>query len=391
MPASCPPTSPSWARRSKPRGLRSRDPVAEEGLRPPPSSARPRGRDDRRRGQRRAGDQGRQHRRRHGQGPTRDAAVAQIVLLDGRFSPIPGVVAEGRLVIANIERVSRLFLTKNAYAAALAVLWRRAVPYPFLPRHLTVVSRLTIGLPAFFLALSETEPLRARVPPAGPGRVGPGWRHHRGRGLRRARARPGLQLLVDQAWTAGTIVAMIVGLFVLVLVAQPLVAWKIGLIAAMGVLFVLAMAIPWLRRFFAGSTSPPPSWPRPSPSVWSPGSWSPSSGGRSAAPGPAVRGDRGDDGRRRYEVGDRSVEVGQLRANAGEGLAHGGRVDLHRGAEPATHRPARTCVPRISTSTRPSGRSARCGRRRSTPGSRPRRGSARPCPQTRAGAGRPRR
>ena len=55
----------------------------------------------------------------------------------------------------------------------------------------------------------------------------------------------------DEARTAATVVAMIVGLFVLVLVAQPLVAWKIGLIAAMGGLFVLAMAIPCLRRFFA--------------------------------------------------------------------------------------------------------------------------------------------
>ncbi|HWK20264.1 MAG TPA: HAD-IC family P-type ATPase, partial [Microbacteriaceae bacterium] len=50
-------------------------------------------------------------------------AVARLVLLDGRFSHLPGVVAEGRQVIANIERVSMLFLTKTSYAVLLAVLF----------------------------------------------------------------------------------------------------------------------------------------------------------------------------------------------------------------------------------------------------------------------------
>jgi cation-transporting ATPase E len=50
-------------------------------------------------------------------------AVARIVLLDGRFSHLPDVVAEGRQVIANIERVSMLFLTKTVYATGLALLF----------------------------------------------------------------------------------------------------------------------------------------------------------------------------------------------------------------------------------------------------------------------------
>ena len=37
-------------------------------------------------------------------------AVARLVLLDGRFDRLPGVVAEGRRVIANIERVYKLFV-----------------------------------------------------------------------------------------------------------------------------------------------------------------------------------------------------------------------------------------------------------------------------------------
>ena len=81
-------------------------------------------------------------------------AVARLVLLDGQFSHLPDVVAEGRQVIANIERVSMLFLTKTAYATGLAILFGLLVlEFPFLPRQLSITDGLTIGIPAFFLAL----------------------------------------------------------------------------------------------------------------------------------------------------------------------------------------------------------------------------------------------
>ena len=90
-----------------------------------------------------------------GNGAPATRAVAQIVLLDGSFATLPGVVAEGRRVIANIERVANLFVTKTVYAMLLAIAVGFARwPYPFLPRHLTIVSTLTIGIPAFFLALA---------------------------------------------------------------------------------------------------------------------------------------------------------------------------------------------------------------------------------------------
>jgi cation-transporting ATPase E len=80
--------------------------------------------------------------------------VAQIVLLDDRFAVMPSVVAEGRRVLGNVERVSDLFLTKSFYAMAVSIATVVLVlPFPFLNRHLTVVTALTIGVPAFFLAL----------------------------------------------------------------------------------------------------------------------------------------------------------------------------------------------------------------------------------------------
>ena len=54
----------------------------------------------------------------------------------------------------------------------------------------------------------------------------------------------------DEARTAATVVAMVIGLVVLFLVAQPLVPWKVALIASMGGLFALAMLIPKAREFF---------------------------------------------------------------------------------------------------------------------------------------------
>ncbi len=87
-----------------------------------------------------------------GAGATR--AVAQIVLLDDSFAVMPSVVAEGRRVLGNVERVSDLFLTKSFYAMCVSIATVVLVlPFPFLNRHLTVVTALTIGIPSFFLAL----------------------------------------------------------------------------------------------------------------------------------------------------------------------------------------------------------------------------------------------
>lgn len=87
-----------------------------------------------------------------GAGATR--AVAQIVLLDDQWSVMPSVVAQGRKVLGNIERVADVFLTKSFYAMIISTATAIfAVAFPFLPRHLTLVSALTIGIPGFFLAL----------------------------------------------------------------------------------------------------------------------------------------------------------------------------------------------------------------------------------------------
>jgi cation-transporting P-type ATPase E len=187
-----------------------------------------------------------------GSGAAATRAVAQLVLLDSDFSVMPGVVDEGRRVIANIERVANLFLTKNVLSLVLSITvavlrW----PYPFLPRHLTLVSGLAIGIPGFFLALGSS---RERFETGFVGRV---LRFAAPAGVIAAAAvliAYGLARAEDvtpaQAKTATTIVFMMVSLWVLVIQSRPLLPWKSGLIGAMAGLFVLALVVPAGRRLY---------------------------------------------------------------------------------------------------------------------------------------------
>ena len=193
-----------------------------------------------------------------GSGAAATRAVAQLVLLDGRFSTLPGVVAEGRRVTANIERVANLFLTKTTYATLLALAVAIAGwPYPFLPRHLTVVSSLTIGIPAFFLALAPNKRrylpgfvprvLRLAIPAGSIAAVGVFVAYAM------ARAQ---DVSPRQARTTATIVLFSVGLWVLVILARPFTRGRMLLVGAMVAAFVGALTIPFIRTFYAFSIPP---------------------------------------------------------------------------------------------------------------------------------------
>ena len=89
-----------------------------------------------------------------------DAAkqVAHIVLMDSNFASMKSIVREGRMIIANIERVSALYLTKTIYSVLLSVIFiLLARTYPFVPIHLSLISGTAIGIPSFILTLEQTE------------------------------------------------------------------------------------------------------------------------------------------------------------------------------------------------------------------------------------------
>ncbi|HEY5836241.1 HAD-IC family P-type ATPase [Streptomyces sp.] len=191
-----------------------------------------------------------------GTGSEATRAVAQIVLMDNSFATLPSVVAEGRRVIGNITRVATLFLTKTAYSVLLALLvvcWQ--VPYPFLPRHLTLLSTLTIGVPAFFLALA---PNKERARPQFVRRV---LRYAMPAGIACGAAAFAAYLVarhhytgsgaLDAETSAATLTLFLMEVWVLAIVARPYTWWRVGLVLAMGAGFVIVLVTPWLQRFFA--------------------------------------------------------------------------------------------------------------------------------------------
>jgi magnesium-transporting ATPase (P-type) len=92
-----------------------------------------------------------------GSGTQMERSVSDLVLVSGEFGEVPRMVHEGRQILRNIQRVARLFVTKALFTAFLLV--TIALPtgvFPLLPRQFTLTSSLTIGIPAFFLALAPS-------------------------------------------------------------------------------------------------------------------------------------------------------------------------------------------------------------------------------------------
>ena len=201
-----------------------------------------------------------------GAGSSASRAVAQIVLLDNKFATLPHVVAEGRRVIGNIERVSNLFLTKTVYSVLLAVLVGIAgvgskifhtdpLLFPFQPIHVTITAWFTIGIPAFILSLA---PNNERAKP------------HFVRRVMTAALPSGLivgtatfvcyllayqghdasDVQQTQASTAALITLQMSGVWVLAVVARPYTWWRVLLVVFAGLAYVAIFSIPLAREKF---------------------------------------------------------------------------------------------------------------------------------------------
>jgi len=198
-----------------------------------------------------------------GDGAPAARAVADLVLLDGKFSTFPDVLAEGRRVMANVERVAALFVTKSVYAALLAVGAGLLVAnYPLLPRHFTLIDAITIGIPGFFLALSPAAPryrsgmmrrvLRFAVAcglaMTAMGAAAFAW----------ALRVPGASLSggVAEARTVTVWTLVFTGLWVLFELSRPVTRGRVVLIVAMLASALLVMFVPFARTFFALPPAP---------------------------------------------------------------------------------------------------------------------------------------
>jgi cation-transporting ATPase E len=181
-------------------------------------------------------------------------AVAQIVLMDNRFASLPHVVSEGRRVVANMERVASLFLTKTVYATMLAVfIGFVGLSFPFLPRHMTLVGALTIGIPAFVLSFEKQErPIRngflARVLSfAVPAGLVSGITVFAFYSLSRIER---LGFTLEQSRTGATILMILIGLVILAELVSPVSKRNLMTIAAMFAGMLVVLAVPPLRTLF---------------------------------------------------------------------------------------------------------------------------------------------
>tara|TARA_B100001964_G_scaffold245691_1_gene334862 strand:+ start:2431 stop:4812 length:2382 start_codon:yes stop_codon:yes gene_type:complete len=197
-----------------------------------------------------------------GSGSSATRAVAQLVLLDDRFSTLPRVLAEGRRVINNIERVANLFISKATYAVLLTALVAIiGSPFPFLPKQLTLIGTVSIGVPGFFLALAPDTSLvdtgflrrvlRYSLPAGAAAAISTFACYEI---VRRGDA--GLA----EARTAATIALLVVGLVILVSISRPLRTWKLGLAAAMAASYAGVLALPAGRDYFELVTPDPSTW-----------------------------------------------------------------------------------------------------------------------------------
>jgi magnesium-transporting ATPase (P-type) len=192
-----------------------------------------------------------------GSGTQMARSVADLILVRDDFAAVPRMVAEGRQILRNIERVARLFITKAVFTAVLGL--AIAVPtgtFPLLPRQFTIASTVTIGIPAFVLALApSTGPwrpddyLRSVARFALPAGVAIGLGIAAGYLL----ARYGFGLNVTHSRTVATGIVVVCGLAVVIRLETEGGRRRLavaGLCALMALLFVLAFVIPFLRHFY---------------------------------------------------------------------------------------------------------------------------------------------
>ena len=167
-----------------------------------------------------------------GSGTEMARSVADVVLVRGDFAAVPDMVASGRKILRNVQRVTKLFVTKSVFAAFLVlVVGLTTTPYPLLPRHLSLAAAITVGIPGFFLALG---------PSSGP------WRTD---GFLREVARFSLP-----AGVAAGLGVLSAYLFALNVVRQPLIEARtvaLSTLVVLGLYYVLVLEARTQRRTLA--------------------------------------------------------------------------------------------------------------------------------------------
>jgi magnesium-transporting ATPase (P-type) len=184
-------------------------------------------------------------------------SVADVVLVRGDFGAVPHMVAEGRKILRNLQRVAKLYVSKSAFAVFLILtVGTSSTAYPLLPRHFSLAAALTIGIPTFFLALAPSagswrttgflrEIGRFAVPAGVAAGVGVVASYHF--------ALNSLSLDLIEARTVATTALVSVGLFLVIVLERT--THRRGrlvtlLCLCLGAAYAAALALPPTREFF---------------------------------------------------------------------------------------------------------------------------------------------
>ncbi len=204
-----------------------------------------------------------------GNGSQMAKGVADLVLLTNAFSTLPRAIEAGRQIIRNTHRVAKLFVTKSVYAALLLITFGLApIAFPFLPRQLSITSSLTIGIPAFFLALAKSEgPVRREgfIPSLLAFCVPAGAVVAAGIGTAYLLVRTVLDGTIPEGRTAAIMAATFLGLAVVVELERgferrklrPWVGW---MVAGFAVALIGGLYLPFLRDFYEAEIPTPAQW-----------------------------------------------------------------------------------------------------------------------------------
>ena len=88
----------------------------------------------------------------HGSSAAR--SVADIVLLNNSFAGLPAAMLEGRRIVNSMQSILATYMNRGLYTVLLIVAAAYlGVGFPFGPKQVSLISILTVGMPAFFLIL----------------------------------------------------------------------------------------------------------------------------------------------------------------------------------------------------------------------------------------------
>ena len=178
--------------------------------------------------------------------------VSKIVLMNSDFSSLPSVVAEGRRCINNLQRSATLFLTKTLYSTLFAIIFLfLSTELPFLPKNLTLIGWITIGPPAFVLALEPNKDivkgrfistvLKNSLPLALTIVIAV---------VTITLAAPALNITSEQLSTISVLVTGAIGLIYIAKLCWPLNKTRIILLVVLIAFFVSCFFVPFLQTFF---------------------------------------------------------------------------------------------------------------------------------------------